>query len=219
MIRQLAFDLPGREAMTRGDFFVAPSNAIALQMVERWPDWPGRKLLLLGPEGAGKSHLMQIWAALSGADVVSAASLSGLDIGALSGRHVAVEDADRLGQRSEAALFHLHNVAGGLMLTAQTPPRDWGLALADLASRMQAMPIARIEAPDDALLSAVLVKLFADRQVAVAANLIPYLVSRMPRSVGAARGLVAALDARALAEGRPITRQLAGEVLDRLAGE
>ena len=103
---------------------------------------------------------------------------------------------------------------GALLLTAQTPPRDWGLTLPDLISRMQAAPIARLEAPDDALLSAVLVKLFADRQVAVAANLIPYLVSRMSRSIGAARALVAALDARALAEGRAISRGLAGEVLD-----
>ncbi|HMS96681.1 MAG TPA: chromosomal replication initiator DnaA, partial [Tabrizicola sp.] len=114
------------------------------------------------------------------------------------------------------ALFHLHNLAisgGSLLLTARTPPRDWGLSLPDLISRMQATPIVQLEAPDDSLLSAVLVKLFADRQVAVAPNLIPYLVSRMPRSIGAARGLVAALDARALAAGRPITRALAGEVL------
>jgi chromosomal replication initiation ATPase DnaA len=102
-------------------------------------------------------------------------------------------------------------------MTARTPPRDWGIALPDLFSRLQAAPIATLAAPDDALLSAVLVKLFTDRQVAVAANLIPYLVSRMPRQISAAQDLVAALDARALAEGRPITRQLAGDVLDRLS--
>ena len=100
-------------------------------------------------------------------------------------------------------------------MTARTPPRDWGIALPDLVSRLQAAPVTTLDAPDDALLSAVLVKLFADRQLAVAANLIPYLVSRMPRRISAASQLVAALDARALAEGRAITRQLAGDVLDR----
>jgi chromosomal replication initiation ATPase DnaA len=213
--RQLAFDLPSAEAMTREHFFVAPSNALALQAVEDWRNWPGRKLLVVGPDGAGKTHLAHVWAALADAVILSAGTLAAADIASLSGRAVVVEDADRIGA-AEAQLFHLHNLVtttGALLLTARTPPRDWGLHLPDLVSRMQATPIAHLDAPDDALLSAVLVKLFADRQVAVPANLIPYLVSRMPRSIGAARALVAALDARALALGRPITRALAGEIL------
>lgn len=221
MIRQLAFDLPAAEAMTRDAFFVAPSNALALQIVEHWQDWPSRKLLILGPEGSGKTHLAHVWAALAGAEILSAEALEDTDLAGLSGRPVVVEDADRVGA-SETRLFHLHNLAtsgAALLMTARTPPRDWGLRLPDLISRMQATQIARIEAPDDTLLSAVLVKLFADRQVAVPANLISYLVSRMPRSIGAARALVAALDARALAEGRPITRALAAGMLDRAGPE
>ncbi len=223
MIRQLAFDLPNATAMTREDFFAAPSNALALRVVEGWQDWPGRKLLLIGPEGAGKTHLAHVWAALTDAVILPAETLGTVDVAGLAGRAVVVEDADRvLGAGAEAQLFHLHNLVttgGFLLLTARTPPRDWGLTLPDLISRMQAAPIAHLNAPDDALLSAVLVKLFADRQVAVPASLIPYLVSRMPRSIGAARALVAALDARALAAGRPISQKLAGEVLDRLDPE
>jgi chromosomal replication initiation ATPase DnaA len=133
---------------------------------------------------------------------------------------VVVEDAAEMAglPAHEEALFHLINhmaAAGGhLLLTAQTPPRDWGLTLPDLLSRLQATAIARLDPPDDALLSAVLVKLFADRQIAVPANLIPYLTARMDRSIAAARHLVATLDARALALGRPITRALAAELLD-----
>ncbi len=215
MIRQLVFDLPSPAAMTREDFFVAPSNALALQAVEHWESCPGRKLLLVGPDGAGKPHLARIWAVMANAVVLSAGELADADVAGLAGRAVAVEDADRIGP-AETQLFHLHNLvttADALLLTARTPPRDWGLGLPDLISRMQATPIAQLDAPDDALLSAVLVKLFTDRQVAVPANLIPYLVTRMPRSIGAARALVAALDARALALGRPITRALAGEIL------
>jgi chromosomal replication initiation ATPase DnaA len=215
VIRQLAFDLPSAEAMTRAHFFVAPSNALALATVDAWQDWPGRKLLLVGPEGAGKTHLAHIWAAQAGAAILAVQDLADTDIASLSGRTVVVEDADRIGD-AETQLFHLHNLVtatGALLLTARTPPRDWGLALPDLKSRMQATPIAQLDGPDDALLSAVLVKLFADRQVAVPANLVPYLVSRMPRSIGAARALVAELDVRALAAGRPITRALAAEVL------
>jgi chromosomal replication initiation ATPase DnaA len=219
VIRQLAFDLPSAEAMTREHFFVAPSNALALAAVDGWQDWPGRKLMLIGPEGAGKTHLARIWAALTGAVILPAETLDGQDIASLTGRAVVVEDADRLGE-AEAQLFHLHNLVtttGVLLLTARTPPRDWGMTLPDLKSRMQATPIAQLDGPDDALLSAVLVKLFADRQISVPANLIPYLISRMPRSIGAARALVATLDTRTLAAGRPITRALAGEILDTVS--
>lgn len=211
--------------MTRDEFFVSPANALALAAVDGWRDWPGAKMLLVGPKGSGKTHLTQIWAVQTGAPVVAGAELAAQDLpGLAAGGAVAVEDAEAVAGRpdGEAALFHLHNLlgtGGRLLLTATTPPRDWGLILPDLMSRMQAAPITRLEAPDDALLQAVLVKLFADRQISVPANLIPYLVARMPRSIGAARALVAALDARALAEGRPVTRTLAAQVLDLDEGE
>lgn len=211
--------------MTRDEFFVSPANALALAAVDDWRQWPGGKMLLVGPLGSGKTHLAQIWADQAGAHRVPGLGLATQDLPALAaGGAVAVEDAEAVaGQpEDEAALFHLHNLlaAGGrLLLTAATPPRDWGLILPDLLSRMQAAPVTRLEAPDDALLQAVLVKLFTDRQIAVPANLIPYLAARMPRSIGAARAVVAALDAAALAAGRPVTRALAAQVLDLDEGE
>ena len=224
MIRQLAFDLPSNEARTRADFLVAPSNALALEMLDGTANWPQARLILVGPEGSGKTHLAHVWATETGANLVQAEVLAGSEIDRLASGPVALDNADRLAgdAAGEAALFHLLNFMGTkrpLLMTARTPPRDWGIALPDLFSRLQAAPIATLAAPDDALLSAVLVKLFTDRQVAVAANLIPYLVSRMPRQISAAQDLVAALDARALADARPITRQLAGELLDRLFQE
>jgi chromosomal replication initiation ATPase DnaA len=221
VIRQLAFDLPGTESRSRADFLVAPSNSLALEMLDGTADWPQGRLILVGPEGSGKTHLAHVWAADAGAAIVPASALAGIEIDQLAAGAVAVEDSDWLAgdAAQEAALFHLLNFMGPerpLLLTARTPPRDWGIALPDLFSRLQAAPVAVLQPPDDALLSAVLVKLFADRQIAVAGNLIPYLVSRMPRQIAAARQLVAALDARALAEARPITRALAGEMLDSL---
>jgi chromosomal replication initiation ATPase DnaA len=135
---------------------------------------------------------------------------------------VILDDAQRVTGRAEEALFHLYNRLaphGRLLLTAPTAPRDWGLALPDLLSRLQAMPMARLEPPDDDLLAGVLVKLFADRQITAEARLIPYLLPRMERSIAAAQALVAALDARSLATHRPVTRALAAEVLDSAAPE
>lgn len=216
MPRQLAFDLPVRPALGRGDFFVSPANALAVAQIDAG-GWPAGKLLLIGPEGAGKSHLAQVWATETGAVVLEAAALPDLPPEALA---VVVEDAEKVAgdEAAETRLFHLHNHVlargGRLLITASAPPRSWGLVLPDLASRMEATAMAGIAPPDDRLLSAVLVKLFADRQIAVAPSLIPWLVNRMDRSFAAARALVAELDARALAQGGPVTREIAREVLD-----
>jgi chromosomal replication initiation ATPase DnaA len=218
--RQLAFDLTGREALDRAAFCVSPANAAALAMIDAWRMWPQGMALLVGPPGAGKSHLAQIWANEAGALVRPAAGLATADLPALvAAPALLLEDADRVAgdPAAEAALFHLHNMARErhlpLLLTARTPPRDWGLALPDLASRMQALLLTRLDPPDDALLAAVLVKLFADRQVVVAPSLIPWLVPRMERSIAAARSLVADLDRKALARGGPITRADAAELV------
>jgi chromosomal replication initiation ATPase DnaA len=211
---QLAFDLAGKVAFAREDFFISPANAQALATVDAWHTWPSGKMLIVGPKGAGKTHLAHLWAHAAGGTVIAADDLAQADLTRLP-QAVAVDDADRV--VAEEALFHLHNLvtqAGSLLLTSTTPPRDWGLHLPDLFSRMQATAITRLEAPDDALLAAVLVKLFADRQIAVQPTLISYLVMRMDRSLGAAQTLVATLDARALAAGRAITRALAADVLD-----
>lgn len=220
MARQLAFDLPPRRSLGRGDFFVAPSNALALARIDGWRGWPQRKLVLVGPEGSGKTHLAHVWAAETGAELVPAAELPLADVPALAAAGaVAVENADRIAgyDAAEAALFHLHNLVlaegGRLLVTARTAPSRWSLRLPDLASRMQASESAALEAPDDVLLAAVLVKLFADRQLAVPPALIPFLVARMDRSLAAAQGLVARLDAEALASGRPINRALAAGLL------
>lgn len=220
MAEQLAFDLPLRAARGREDFFVSPANALALAQVEAWHDWPQRKLVLVGPQGAGKTHLAQVWAGLTDATIIKATDLPTADIAALAARRaVVVEDADRaLPPAAEEALFHLHNLTlaegGTLLLSARTAPNLWPIALPDLKSRMQGTATATLAAPDDALLAAVLVKLFADRQLIVPPALIPYCVGRMERSFAAAQALVAALDAKALSSGRKIGARLAAEVLD-----
>ena len=216
MARQLTFDLPVRPALGRGDFFVSDANARALARLDGTADWPQGKLALVGPEGAGKTHLAHVWAEETGGRIVASTEISSLDLTAIR-TPVAVDDADRLSDGGETALFHLHNHLGHaglpLLLIGRTPPARWKIALPDLKSRMDATDVARIEPPDDALLAAVLVKLFADRQILVAPNLIDWLLPRMERSFGAAQKLVAALDREALAERRAVTRTIASRVL------
>jgi chromosomal replication initiation ATPase DnaA len=225
MAEQTAFPLPRLAARGRADFLVAPANAHAVARIENWRGWPGGRLVLTGPEGAGKSHLAAVWADAAGARIIAAAALPDADLPALAARPLAVEDADRIaGERAaETALLHLFNLmaeAGSpLLVTARRPPAHWGLTLPDLESRLTAAPLATLGPPDDALLAALLVKLFAERQIAPPPRLIAFCAARMPRSFAAAEALVAALDAAALASGRPIGPRLAREVLDKLGGE
>ena len=224
MTEQLGFDLQSVPALGRSDFLVAPSNAVAVAMIEGWRDWQGGKFVLTGPEGSGKTHLAHVWAASSGARIVSAIDLSTYEIPALAQTAIAVENVPEIASDPEAqtALFHLHNLvlAEGhpLLLTGAGPSVAWGLTLPDLASRIAAAPSATLEPPDDTLLAAVLAKLFADRQITPKADLIPYLILRIDRSFAAARDVVAALDAASLAQKRPVSRTLAARLLDKEAG-
>ncbi len=214
--RQLALALPHAESFARDDFLIGVSNHAALGMIERWPDWPDRALALVGPEGAGKSHLAAIWADIAGARRVSARALGETNLpAALATGALVVEDATA--QLDERALFHLLNLMrqqeAYVLITARAAPAGWSVTLPDLASRLRAIPVVELNAPDDALLRAVLVKLFADRQLAVDESLIGYLVTRVERSFAGARAAVEELDREALRQKRPVTRTLAAETL------
>lgn len=219
---QLTLALSHPASLAREDFMVGPCNAAALDAIERWPDWPGRTLALVGPRGSGKSHLAAIWAARAGARMIAASALDEAAApAALASGAVLVEDA-AASAVNERALFHLLNIAreeqGSVLLTAESAPATWTLRLADLASRLRAVPVVTIGPPDDALFRTVLVKLFADRQLTVDEALLVYLERRVERSIVAAQAVVAALDREGLRQQRPVTRALAAELLDATNG-
>ena len=220
MAQQLGLALPSRPALGRDDFFVAPSNAIAAAMIDGWRTLAGRKLVLTGPAGSGKTHLTHVWATQSGARIIQARDLARADIPDLARSCVAVENVPLIADHPDAqtALFHLHNLVlaegHSLLLTGTPPVARWQLTLPDLTSRMQAAGAVALEAPDDMLLTAVLAKLLADRQLTPKPDLIPYLLPRMDRSFAAAGDLVARLDSASLAQKKPVTRSLAVQVLD-----
>jgi chromosomal replication initiation ATPase DnaA len=215
--RQLALALDHAESFAREDFLGGPSNAAALTLIDAWPDWPGRSVILCGPEGSGKSHLAAVWGETAGARFLAARALDEQAVpAALATAALVVEDIAPAGF-DERALFHLVNLAreheAFLLLTTRTAPAGWSFAVRDLGSRLKAMPVVTLAPPDDALLRAVLVKLFADRQLAVDEGLIGYVVARIERSFAAARGVVARLDDEAMRQKRPLTRALAAELL------
>jgi chromosomal replication initiation ATPase DnaA len=215
--RQLALALDHTESFAREDFLGGPSNAVALALIESWPDWPDRAVMLVGPEGSGKSHLAAIWAQQSGARFIAARALAEAHLpAALATGALVVEDIGA-GTFSEKALFHLLNLAreegAWLLLTARTALAGWRIGVDDLASRLKALPLVALAPPDDDLLRSVLVKLFADRQLVVEESLVSFVVNRIERTFAAARAVVAELDSEAMRRKRPLTRALAAEVM------
>jgi chromosomal replication initiation ATPase DnaA len=220
---QLTFDLSRPGAFGRADFFASEANAAALGWIERWPEWPSPVLVLHGERGAGKTHLAHLWCERAGADLVLGEALDQGHVARMLERrraNIAVDNAERA---PEETLLHLFNacveVGGSLLVTTRRAPGDWPFALPDLGSRIRAAPAVGIAGPDDALLSAALVKHFADRQLRISPEIIAYLVSRMERSLAAAAAVAAALDQAALYRRGPITKGMASRALAALAGQ
>jgi chromosomal replication initiation ATPase DnaA len=209
--------LPHAESLTRDNFLEGPANAAGLALVDSWPEWPNRLMLLIGPEGAGKSHLAAIWAEQAGARSISAHALTAAAVpGALATGSLVVEDLNAP-DFDERALFHLMNLAredqAFVLITARVPPSASQVELRDLRSRLRAVPTISLLPPDDGLFRALIVKFCADRQMAIDESVVSYLATRIERSYAAARQAVELLDGEGLRLGRPVTRALAAELL------
>ena len=215
---QLVLPLGGAPRFGREDFLVGRANDAAFAYIERWPRWLASAAVLVGPEGSGKSHLAAVFAAASNATLLRGDHLDRDAVPFLAkGKALVLEDCDRF-PPDEVALFHLINLAREtglfIVLTARLAPDLWGLKTPDLLSRLRLQPLLELHEPDDALLGALFVKHFSDRQIMVEANVVTYAMARIERSYASVQRLVAALDQQSLVRKRPVTRALAAEILE-----
>lgn len=214
---QMSFDLPVQAAMSVEDFIIDETNSSAFEVISNWPNWPSNVIVLAGPVGCGKSHLSAIYMNLSDCILLSAKDLPEPEhLPRLADQSVLVEDIHDA-DLDEVKLFHLLNhvreQASTLLITSRTWPESWALSLPDLRSRLRAAHPLELNEPSDQLLKQVFVKLFADRQLNVEGRVLDYLLVRMERSLSAAGNVVDQLDRLSLERNKPITRQLAAEVI------
>ncbi len=213
-VRQFALPLALPASASRADLIEDASNAEALAWLDQPDRWPGRRLALFGPEGVGKTHMARAFAAAHRWRWLDGPALRGLQ--APAGDGAVVDDADAV--PDEQTLLHLLNLAAergeGLLLVGRDPPARWPVRLPDLASRLRAVTAIGIGHPGDALLGALLAKLFADRQLRVAPEVQAWLLARLPREAAALAEAVARLDRAALVAGLPVTRPLARAALE-----
>lgn len=205
-------------ASGREDLLVTDPLSAAVKIVDSWPHWPSPVVILAGPVGSGKSHLANIWS--ERCDAISIHPVVGANSAVVAANApVIFEDVDRLGF-DDTELFHVINSVRenrtSLLMTTRLWPMSWPVTLPDLRSRLKAATVVEIGEPDEELLSQVIVKLFADRQLYIDDKLVLYIVNRMERSMNAAQLIVDRLDRLALGRGTRITRVLAAEVLNEL---
>ena len=192
-------------------FVVSDCNRAAVDALADWPNLIGGAMAICGPAGCGKSRLAQIWAERVGAMALHGAEASLIDPLEIEGRPILL---DRARDIDDETLFHLINLAqapgGALLLVARSAPSSWTVALPDLRSRLDAVISVPMEAPDDAVLAAMLDARFAERGIRPQKEVIPYLLRRIDRSAAAAAAVVETLDALH----KPVTRALARAALD-----
>jgi len=214
---QLTFDLPSFPATGSENFFVSSANSLAFEVVQNWQNWSNKRVLITGSEGSGKTHLSHVWSTLSNARFIS---LDTQEHDLLNVEAFIIEDIDLIASKPslEERLFHYLNFAKQfeiyLLMTSSLAASRLELQLPDLSSRLQATEHVNIEAPDDALLSAVLIKQFTDRQINISPSLVEYILKRITRSLLAISNFVAELDILMLKHKKSPSRSMISEVLD-----
>ena len=204
----------------RDDLIVSQSVQGAITMIDQWPNWPSHLVVLAGPTGSGKSHIAHIWQQKSDAKLIALHNNTDDLVDLVKTTPVLIENIDQLlasSQADETQLFHLLNAAkeagSFVLMPARSWPASWPVGLPDLASRIKAATIVEISEPDENLLTQVIFKLFADRQVEIDEKTVNYLVLRMERSLAVASNIVEAMDELALSKKTPVSRSIAAEVL------
>lgn len=202
-----------------------PHNAAALRIASKPEGWATPVLCITGPAMCGLTYLAEAWADQFSGEFLTAARLSrsglrGLD--ALAGRHVVADDADLVAGKNDESLLSLINLVasggGRLLLTAHRAPSQWRAVSPDLKSRLNALPVGEIAAPDDEVLRARLQVAAERRYLRLSPDVLNYLVPRLELAYEAVENFMDRLSDAVSAHDRAPSLPLARRVLGGMSG-
>ncbi len=229
--QQLTLELPHLPSFGKEDFLIAKCNIEAVKIIDSWPNWDFFAVCIYGSEGCGKTHLANVFSSRVSTltnhpykiPFIKACNVKMENIYNLFAQNhcLVVEDLNK--NINQEAMFHLYNLyrneGGNILFTSQQAPARLNFELKDLQSRLNIVPSIEIKAPDDDLLSSLIVKLFADRQILVSPEIITYMLNNMQRSFSFARKAVAEIDNISLARKRAISIPIVKEALSSLQND
>lgn len=211
---QLILPLKVDTSYEESTFIVADSNKEAYMHVQSWPKWSAHGVIIYGNDGAGKTHLSEIWRNRTNSIQVD---LKGNLADQLStGSCVVLDDIDI--RSFERELFHLYNYlkenSGYFILTLKAPVLEYKIDLPDLRSRLLSLPQFEIKEPSDDLLKLISMKVFADHQLRVSPAVIDYIIPRIERSFSALRKLLNTAIHESQSKKKPITTHFMRQILE-----
>lgn len=224
---QQALDLPVTPRYDFASFICCDGNATALAFARRLanPAESEKLLFLYGPPGCGKTHLLHAISHAIGPDaqVASCKEFTDLPGTALIERlnslpALLVDDLHLLPDTPDLRqalweLFNRFHTAGlPIALTATALPRELTNLDDHLISRLLWGLVARLDVSDDDSRRMLIAKLAADRQVRLPDDVATWLLTVLPRDVGALVDACDTLYRTALEQQRKITLRLAREL-------
>ena len=209
---QLSLNLKKKGIYEEDDFLVSSSNKEAYKLVNSWPEWRSRKIIIFGDSGTGKTHLSKIWQKNTSAIILNLNQLKKIKFESFFKKKniFIIENIsdffDKINKKEknnlEKQLLHFYNLIeekkGYLLLTSLIAPKLWKISLPDLKSRILSSIAVKIKKPNDQLLSSVLVKLFVDKQILIDKKIIKFIVYRSERSFANLENIVNKIDKQSL---------------------
>lgn len=201
------------------DLAITEANRAAFQTIRLWKSWQSSVMCLVGPVKCGLGIAGRLWAGEANAALLSARAFDALDIEALKKLaqiNTVIDLADQV--TNEPHLLTLLNLSQSngvrVLLSARSGGANWGISSLDLKSRLEAMPVAEIYPPDEAMIVARLRASFKRRYIKLGDGTINFLAVRLPRSYEAIEDYVGRLDQAISDTGRAPSLHLARTVLE-----
>lgn len=229
-MRQLALDLSTAPAADFSNFEVADNalvwRAIQEAMARDWGREPAVPLLLWGPSGSGKSHLLRSWR--------SRELMAGRTVGWLSidmeepplafSDHwstLLFDGVDEWDENLQAFAFNwlantqsmLPETRPTVIAAAQLPPADWACR-ADLRTRLAQGLVLELRPLSEQQRVAVLQRAAADRGLVLSDDVVGYMIKRFSRDLTSLMLLLEHMDAYALEHQRALTVPLIKSMLE-----